>query len=478
MNRRDLLRNTALAGAGLSLLPNQLWANANDIGFTKADFGNNFLWGVATAAYQIEGAWNVDGKGVSIWDTFSHTKGKIKTGENGDMACDFYNRYKEDLDILKSLNMDVFRFSIAWTRIFPQGEGAVNQKGVDFYHKVIDYCIEKGLQPWITVYHWDLPQTLQDKGGWASRSTLDAFKKFTDFVTKEYGSKVKNWMILNEPLAFSALGYILGMHAPGLRKIGDFIPAIHHIALAQAEGGRIARANVSGGNIGTTFSCSDTDPYRAKEKDVKAEARVDALLNRLYIEPSLGLGYPIDTLPVLKRIEKHMLPGDEELLKFNFDFIGVQNYTREMVKKSLIPGVWATQVPANKRETTGMEITDMNWEVYPEGIYNVLKKFAAYKGVNRILVTENGAAFPDTVVGDNKVNDSKRLDYYQKYLAQVLRAKKDGVNVQGYFCWTLMDNFEWAEGFKPRFGLVYVDFKTQKRIIKDTGFWFQEFLKG
>lgn len=483
MNRRDLIKNIALTSAGLYALPsmakNLIIPSFPAVPYTRADFGPNFLWGVATAAYQIEGAWNVDGKGPSIWDTFSHTKGKIKTKETGDIACDFYHNYKQDIDIIKSLNMDVFRFSLSWSRIFPQGTGQVNQKGVDFYHNVIDYCLEKGVQPWVTLYHWDLPQALEDKGGWPNRDTLNAFLAYTDFATKEYGDKVKNWMILNEPLAYTALGYLLGFHAPGKRNVNKFVHAAHHTALAQAEGGRIARANVKNGNIGTTFSCSDIDPLKEKPAHQHAAARVDALLNRFYIEPSLGMGYPLETLPGFKGIEKAFRAGDEERLKFDFDFIGIQNYTRELVKYSLFPPImWAWQIPANKRKkyVKDIEITDMNWEVYPEGMYNVLKKFSAYKGINKIYVTENGTAFPDTVEG-NSVHDAKRLKYYQDYIAQVLRAKNDGVNVQGYFCWTLMDNFEWAEGTRPRFGLVHTDFATQKRTIKDSGLWFQEFLR-
>lgn len=481
MQRRDLLRTLALTTAGLTVLP--AFAKQNfmrDIagpGYTRGDFGDDFLWGVATAAYQIEGAWNVDGKGPSIWDTFSHTKGKIKTKETGDVACDFYHTYKSDIDLIKEMNMDVFRFSIAWSRVLPNGTGEVNKKGIEFYHNVIDYCLQVGVQPWITLYHWDLPQALQDKGGWPNRNTYTAFCEYANMVTKEYGSKVKNWMVLNEPLAYTALGHMIGMHAPGKKSVGKFLRAAHHTALSQAEGGRIIRANVPGANVGTTFSCSDIDPLKEKPKHQRAAARVDALLNRFFIEPVLGMGYPTDTLPGFKGIKKHFEPGDEEKLKFDFDFIGIQNYTRELVKASIFPPVmWAWQIPADKKPVENIEITDMNWEVYPEGIYNVLKKFAAYPGVKKILVTENGAAFTDTLV-DGRVHDDKRTKFYQDYLAQVLRAKKDGVNVTGYYCWTLMDNFEWAEGTRPRFGLVYTDFTTQKRIIKDSGLWFKSFLQ-
>lgn len=480
MNRRDLIKKIALTTAAMYVLPAMAKdiLVANNVPYTRSDFGNGFLFGVATAAYQIEGAWNVDGKGPSIWDTFTHKRGKIKTGETGDVACDFYHKYKEDIDLIKELNLDVFRFSLSWSRLFPQGTGATNPAGVAFYHNVIDYCLEKGVQPWVTLYHWDLPQALEDKGGWPNRNTFTAFCEYADFATKEYGGKVKNWMILNEPMAYSALGYLIGMHAPGKKSVNKFLHAAHHTALSQAEGGRIVRKNVPNANVGTTFSCSDIDPLKEKPAHQKAAARVDAMLNRFFIEPSLGMGYPVDTLHGFKGIKRAMLPGDEEKLKFDFDFIGIQNYTRELVKYSWFPPImWAWQIPANKRKVPGIEITDMNWEVYPEGIYNVLKKFAAYPGVKKIYVTENGAAFQDNMVEGNFVHDDKRVKYYQDYLGQVLRAKKEGVNVQGYFCWTLMDNFEWAEGTRPRFGLVYNDFSTQKRTIKDSGLWFKEFLQ-
>jgi beta-glucosidase len=336
----------------------------------------------------------------------------------------------------------------------------VNPKGIEFYHKVIDRCIEMGVEPWLTCFHWDLPQALQDKGGWANRESVNWFSEFVTLITREYGSKVKNWMVLNEPMAFVALGYLMKMHAPGIRSIKQFNQATHHVTLCQAEGGRIIRANVSGANVGTTFSCSYVEP--------KSD-------NRLYIEPALGLGYPVNDLKLIKNIDKYMLPGDDEKIKFKFDFIGVQNYSRVIGKFSLFPPiVWANQVKAKNIE--GAELTEMGWEVYPEGIYKILKQFAAYDGVDKIIVTENGAAFPDVVEGES-IHDSKRVEFFKSYLPQVLKAKREGVNVQGYFVWTLMDNFEWAEGFKPRFGIVYTDFATQKRIIKDSGYWWKEFLK-
>ncbi|PCJ86363.1 MAG: beta-glucosidase [Flavobacteriales bacterium] len=439
----------------------------------KSDFGNDFLWGVATAAYQIEGARNEDGKSDSVWDTFSHTKGKIKTGENADVTCDFYHRYESDLEILRQLNFDVFRFSLAWSRIIPTGIGKPNQKGIDFYHKVIDTCLEKGMQPWVTLYHWDLPQTLEDKGGWRNRDIINWFGEYVDVCTRAFGDKVKNWMVFNEPVAFTVLGYLLGIHAPGEKWFQNFFPAMHHTTMCHGVGGNIIRKNVKNAYIGSTFSCSSAHPARRNKKDEKVAAKLDALLNRLYIEPVLGMGYPVDGWKLLAKVEKYIKDGDEQQLKFDFDFIGIQNYTRIIAKYSpFIPFLWGNQIHPKKRD---VQMTEMEWEVYPEGIYEQLKKFAAYDGVKKIIVTENGSAFPDKLE-DNRVHDEKRVNFYKDYLKQVLRAKKEGVPVDGYLCWTMMDNFEWAEGYKPRFGLVYVDYETQRRIVKDSGYWWRDFL--
>lgn len=467
-----------MASAGLALAPYAKGMNpfvAPALDFTRADFGKDFLWGVATAAYQIEGAWNVDGRGPSVWDTFSHKRGKVDRNENGDVSCDFYNRYPTDIPLVKELNMDVFRFSTAWSRILPTGTGQVNQKGLDFYARVIDTCLEKGVQPWLTLYHWDLPQALEDKGGWQNRDVVGHFSEYADLVTRTFGDRVKNWMVLNEPMAFTAVGYLLGVHAPGKRWPKNFLPTVHHATMCQAEGGRIIRRNVPGANVGTTFSCSSAEPLNGNNVHREAVKRADVLLNRLYIEPPQGLGYPMDDLPMLRKMERYIYGDDMAKLAFDFDFYGLQNYTRVIFKgNGIIPYIKGTPVsPKNLRPRP--QITDMDWEVHPMGIYKMLKYFAKYPGIRNIIVTENGAAFPDAVE-NGRVHDHERVRFYQDYLREVLRAKREGVNVNGYFCWTLLDNFEWAEGYRTRFGLVHVDFETQKRIIKDSGLWFKDFL--
>lgn len=440
--------------------------------FNSKSFGNEFVWGAAAASYQTEGAWNIDGKGLSVWDVFSHTKGKIKTGENGDMATDFYHRFREDITILRDLGLKAFRFSISWPRVMPQGTGEVNRQGLDFYHSVIDTCIELGVEPWITLYHWDLPQKLEEQGGWTNRKVLDWFENYVDIVTREYAAKVRNWMVLNEPMVFTGFGYMTGIHAPGRKGLGSFLPAVHHATLAQAVGARIIRKNVDNVQIGTTYSCSYVEPVGSGKFHAAAAKRIDALHNRIFVEPVLGLGYPTDALPFLKKLKKYQLSGDDKLAQFDFDFVGIQTYFRTIAKFALIPYLWANEVPANKR---GVPHNLMNGEVYPEGIYHMLKKFGAYKHIRKIYVTENGTCVPDKVE-NGRVHDELRVKYFQDYLLQVLRAKNEGVPVEGYFAWSLTDNFEWAEGYRTRFGLVYVDFDTQQRILKDSALWFQEFL--
>ncbi|WP_240163811.1 GH1 family beta-glucosidase [Spirosoma taeanense] len=448
----------------------------------RYDFGPDFIWGTATAAYQIEGAVDRDGRSPSVWDTFCHQKGRIKTGEHADIACEFYDRYESDLRLHKAMGLDHFRFSISWSRVLPDGTGPdqggrINEAGLAFYDRLIDHCLSLGLTPWITLYHWDLPQALENRGGWPNRQIVDWFAGFVDVCTKAFGHKVRHWIILNEPLAFSVLGYFTGQHAPGRRSFRNLLPVIHHTALAQAEGGRVVRRNVPNAVVGTTFSCSPIDSFTESARDQAAARRVDALMNRLFIEPALGLGYPTQELPFLEGIMKRVAkPGDSERLAFDFDFIGLQHYFRAVVEHSyFMPYLWARDVSPLRRGV--QTITEMGWEVYPESMYRIIRQFSQYEGVRKILITESGAAFYDQVE-NGAVNDLARIDYHRSYLQNILRAKQEGLPVDGYFVWTFLDNFEWAEGYRPRFGLVYVDFRTQQRIIKASGRWFQQMLAG
>ncbi len=476
MDRRTALKTLSFA-LGSTLISDQMLALENLFKdeLKRGDFGKDFLWGVSASAYQTEGAYKLDGRGMSVWDRFSHINGNIKNNQSGDITCDFYHKYPVDINIIKDLNFNAFRFSLSWPRILPTGKTIVNQKGIEFYQRVIDECLERGIEPWITLYHWDLPQDLENRGGWRNREVVDWFSEYALLCAKTFGDRVKNWMVLNEPFAFTALGYLLGMHAPGKYGLKNFIPSIHHAALCQGIGGRILRENVKSGRIGTTQTITLADPYEQNEKDIAAAKRADAFLNRIFIEPAVGRGYPVSDLPALSRIERYMQPGDPDLLKFDFDFIGVQTYTRIMVKHNgIIPVIHALPVSPKRRKVK--QITEMKWEVYPEGIYRALKFYEKYP-INEIYITENGAAFKD-VLKEGRIHDKKRINFFTEYLKQILKAKNEGLNIKGYFVWSLLDNFEWAEGYNPRFGLVYVDFKTQNRFVKDSGFWFKRFLSG
>ena len=475
MNRKEWLISTGLAGGGLLLSRLDLsavWPASSRADIEKKDFGRDFRWGVAAASYQTEGAWNLDGKSESNWDHFSRQKGKIERGENADTAADFYHRYNEDIDLIRLMNFDAFRFSLSWPRILPDGYGRINQKGVDFYHRVIDKCLTSGIEPWVTVFHWDLPQVLEDRGGWTNRQIIDWFREYTDVVTRAYGDKVRNWMIMNEQLSFTGNGYMEGIFAPGRKSLKAFMRSIHYSVLANAEGARIARSNMPGAKIGTTFANTWVEPSDKKEKNVAAAARMDAIMNRLFLEPCLGLGYPVDTVPILKRLESLYEADDDKKMAFSFDFMGVQYYYRTIAKYSVIPGMHAKEIPPSLR---GAQENEMNGEIYPYGLYGILKKYASYRNMPALIVTENGTCIKDKLE-NGSVHDLQRIKYFEDHLASVLKAKREGVNVNGYFVWSPTDNFEWDKGFRPRFGLVYVDFRTLDRHIKDSGLWFRDFL--
>jgi len=476
MLRRDFLRLLGLTATALGI-ENYVRADLNPFSanINASDFGE-FWWGVATAAYQIEGAAFEDGKGPSIWDTFTHKKRlKIRDRSNGDIACDFYHRYDSDIPLTANLGFNAFRLSLSWPRLLPDGINEVNIKALDYYQRVIDTCLEHGLTPWLTLYHWDLPQALEDKGGWLNRDIVDWFADYTYLCAKTFGDRVKHWIVLNEPLSFTLFGYGIGIHAPGKTGIDNFFRAAHHAALAQAEGGKVIR-DISGtsAHIGTAFSCSPIYPYNPQsEHDVRAAERIDAVVNRMFAEPTLKRGYPYAQAPILHRIDKHMRDGDEQKLAFDFDFWGLQHYFRIVLKGNpLIPILKAYQVKPSKLGKT----TTMNWEIFPEGIYQILKQFGQYP-VKEFVITENGASFDD-VLENNTINDVQRITYFRDYLTQVLRAKKEGIPVTGYFVWTLMDNFEWAEGYRQRFGIVYTDFATQKRYLKNSAIWWKQFLSS
>lgn len=442
--------------------------------FHKNKFGEEFKFGVSSSAFQTEGAFQKDEAGLSIWDDFTQKRWKVKKNQNAKIATNFYENFEEDLQILQGLNCNNFRFSIAWSRVLPNGTGFANSNGIDFYDRLIDSCLEKNISPWITLYHWDLPLELEKKGGWKNRDVLFWLEEYIQLCLNKYADRVDNWMVLNEPTAFTALGYYLGIHAPGKKGLRNFLPSMHHAAMAQAQGGRQIKDFNEKLNVGTTFSMSHVKAKSRRSKDIAAKVRVDALLNRLYLEPALGLGYPLKDLPGLAKVEKYMQEGDYEKLKFDFDFIGVQNYSREVVSHSYFtPIINAKLVTAKMRNK---KLTAMGWEFYPKAIYKVLKNLKKYDNLPPIVITESGVALDDKMEKNGTIKDHQRIKFLQKNLKQVLKAKDYGVNVVGYFVWSFTDNFEWAEGYHPRFGLVYVNFKTQERILKNSAKWYRKFL--
>ncbi len=429
----------------------------------------NFSWGVTTAAAQTEGAYDKDGKGPSIWDEFTKKSHKIKDKSNAKVATDFYHCYKEDIDLAVAIGLKIFRFSISWPRVIPEGTGTVNQKGIDFYNKVIDYCLIVGIEPWITTYHWDLPQKLQDKGGWANREIISWYVAYVAVLRDHFADRVHYWILINEGIVCIGGGYFLGVHAPGKKGIRNFISGTHHLLLAQAEGFKVLKQK-EGLQVGTAISCTKIEPYRNTFADQKAAKRIDTLMNRLFIEPHLGLGYPIDDLPILKRISKYYNEGDLEALKTDFDFLGIQTYTREVARAAwYIPYLGALQVKPKKRNVA---TSVMGWETYPEGIPYFLERFAKYDPEKPLWLTECGMAL------STDEDDQERIEYYKKVIQGMKAVLEKGIHVKGILLWTLVDNFEWAEGYIPKFGIISLNQKTLQRKMKKSAIWLKEYLSN
>ena len=443
---------------------------------SAGSFGSGFHWGVSIAAAQNEGAFLDGGKSLSNWDTFARKQGKIKGGSTPCISADFYHRYKEDLLLTKALGFNAFRFSLSWSRIIPDGTGTVNKEGILFYHKIIDECLELGLTPFVTIYHWDMPQNLEDLGGWTSPLMVRWFSRYVKVCGDNFGDRVKNWIVVNEPLTFTALGYMLGKHAPGKTGLKNFFDAILNAALAQAEGGRIIRKEVKDAYIGTTFSCSEIFPYTNSNEDKQAANRIDILMNRLFLEPAIGRGFPRDDdFPFLRELELCTSAWKYTTqMQFDFDFIGLQNYFPVTVRHDrFVPVIRASEVKPVDRNVPH---TDFGWEINADSFYNIVKRISRYPEIKEIVITENGSFFKDTMV-DGRIADIGRTAYFQNHLQALQRVQSEGINIRGYFAWTLTDNFEWNEGYHARFGLIHVDFKSQLRTIKDSGHWWRSFLK-
>jgi beta-glucosidase len=431
---------------------------------TTRAFPSDFVWGAATAAYQVEGAATEDGRGESIWDRFSATPGKVVNGATGAIACDTYHRYAEDIGLMRSLGIGAFRLSVAWPRILPEGRGRVNQAGLDFYDRLVDDSLANGLDPYVTLYHWDLPQVLEDRGGWPARETVEAFTEYTEVVVSRLGDRVRHWITQNEPWVASWLGYGLGLHAPGRKSDSDALAAGHHILVAHGRAAEVLRREAPASEVGIAIDLVPMYPFSDNEADVEAAHREDGFRNRWFLEPVLGRGYPEDMLERYDEILPTIEDGDMDTIAAPLDFLGINYYTRSVVRASV------GEVPAE-----GAEHTEMGWEVYPDGLYRLLVHLQTVYEPPELYITENGAAFADARE-NGRVADSRRVSYLEGHLDAVVAAIAEGVPVRGYFLWSLLDNFEWAFGYSRRFGIVYVDFDTLERVPKDSFTWYRDFI--
>jgi beta-glucosidase len=440
-------------------------------------FPAGFAWGTATAAYQIEGAWDEDGKGESIWDRFAHQPGKIQDGTSGDVACDHYHRWAEDVALMRELGVPNYRFSINWPRILPGGRGEVNPKGLDFYSRLVDGLLEAGVRPFITLYHWELPQTLQDEGGWAARPTAEAFVELADVVSRRLGDRVSDWITHNEPWCASFLGYDAGEHAPGRKgdKAGA-IAAAHHLLLSHGWAVPAIRANSPAAEVGITLNQSPAVAASPSPADQAATRFYDGFFNRWFLDPVYYGRYPQDILDAyvaagVLNPEQLIRPGDLAAVAAPLDFLGINYYSRAIIRNLQAPDNLPVSVQPEPNAT------EMGWEIYPDSLYDVLVRLHADYHPPKIYITENGASYSDGPDASGRVHDQRRIDYLRSHLLAVHRAIQDGVPVQGYFVWSLLDNFEWAKGYRQRFGIVWVDYETQRRLPKDSALWYREVIR-
>jgi beta-glucosidase len=429
-------------------------------------FPPNFVWGSATAAYQIEGAIAEDGRKPSIWDTFSAIPGKVLNGDTGEIACDHYHRYPEDVALMKMLNLGAYRFSIAWPRIVPDGRGAVNQQGLDFYDRLTDKLLEAGIQPYATLYHWDLPQALEDRGGWTNRETAEAYAEYADVVSRRLGDRISSYTTFNEPWCSAVLGYGLGIHAPGKQDRAAQVAATHHLLLAHGLAVPILHRNAPKAEVGITLNLWSFDPASDSAADRQAAEEGYDLDNRAYLDPLFRGKYPETYLNALAPDETiPVQAGDLETMKAPIDFLGINYYIRHV--RQAVPGI-----PGGQDVYPPGIYTTMDWEVYPPGLYDLLVRLNNEYQIRKIYITENGSSGEEGPDEKGEVHDALRLYYLQEHLTQAHRAIQQGVPLAGYFAWSLMDNYEWAWGYTRRFGIVYVDYETQQRIIKDSGHWY------
>jgi beta-glucosidase len=419
-----------------------------------ARFPPDFVWGAATAAYQIEGAWDEDGKGESIWDVFCRIPGVIEDGQNANVSCDHYHHLDEDLDLLAELGAGAYRFSVAWSRVLPEGTGRANEAGLAFYDRLVDGLLDRGIRPFVTLYHWDLPQALQARGGWLAHDVAAWFAEYASLVVGRLGDRVHDWVTLNEPQVTAFAGYQWGVHPPGVKDVGSALAVAHNLLLSHRAGADAIRAGSEDARVGIALNLSPAHPATAAEQDVVAARIADGANNRWFLDPLFGRGYPADVVERYGEIAP-VLEGYDGAL----DFLGINYYMRHVVRSAPAATLgFETLEPSEP-------LTEMGWEVYPDGLHETLVRVHRDYATDEIFITESGAAFPDTPDGD----DPARVAYLRDHFAAAAGAIDDGVPLRGYFVWSLLDNFEWHLGFTKRFGLVYVDYETKKRTIKSSG---------
>ena len=429
-----------------------------------------FTWGVSTSSYQIEGAANEDGRGQSIWDTFCKVPGKVVNFDNGDMACDHYHRYKEDLDLMKWMGVKAYRFSVAWPRVIPDGVGRVNEMGLDFYDRLIDSLLEREIAPWLTMYHWDLPEALQLRGGWNNREIVEWFGEYSEVLTSRFGDRVKNWMTLNEPLCSAWLGHLYGDMAPGIKDLQTALNVSHNLLMSHGLACQVIRSNVSEANVGIVINVTPAVPATESQEDSNAAQLVDGFDNRWFLDPVFGRSYPADVIDALGA-SPEIHSGDMKLIAQDLDFLGVNFYSRQTVAADQN----SKPLPIRSVNRENVKRTAMNWEVHPQAFEEILLRISKEYSPKAIYITENGSAWNDEVI-NGEIIDDERIDYLVRHLDAMRSARDRGAPILGYFAWSFLDNFEWAYGYEKRFGLIYVDYKTQKRTPKKSAFFYRQLL--
>ena len=502
MDRRSFIRNSIVGGSSALLAGRGFAADASaaqqeipgTIATSEIDgarFPDGFIWGMASASYQVEGAWNMDGKGESIWDRFAHTVGKVKGAATADVACDQYHRYKEDVAILKRLNQKSYRFSTSWARIQPSGTGPVNQKGIDHYSRLTDALLEAGIRPFCTIYHWDLPQGLEDRGGWPNRDLASYYADFAGILAKHLGDRITVWAPFNMPWTFAYYGYGIGVFPPCRSGFDQFLKAAHTISLAQGEAFRAIKAASAKATVGSAYGMAPAYPKTDSEADRAAAARYHAMNNVYFLHATMYGTYPKAFVGEIPYEAMGYRPGDDKIMKAPLDWVGFHYYTRRIVSEAKSTGDsggsghFGTEIEggggsAARDPLTEMHVemptegplTDAGLEIWPRGMYDLVMQISREYGHPIIEISENGCSYLDNPDETGGVPDARRIDFHRQHFAELARAITDGSRVRAYHAWSLVDNFEWADGYTQRYGMTYVDFRSQKRTVKDSGHWY------